>query len=62
MYRTDLWLPRVGVEVCRVEMDWVFGISRHKPVYIGWINNEPLLFSTWNYIQYPVIIPNGKEH
>ena len=46
MYRTDLWLPRVGVGVYRVEMDCVFGISRHKLVYIGWINNEPLLFST----------------
>jgi len=29
--------------------------------YIGWINNEVLLYSTGNYIQYPVINHNGKE-
>ena len=34
--------------------DWEFGISRCKLVYIGWIN-KVLLYSTGNYIQYPVI-------
>ena len=30
--------------------------------YIGWINNKVLLYSTGNYIQYPVINHNGKEY
>ena len=41
--------------------DWEFGISRCKLVCIGWINNKVLLYSTGNYIQYPVINHNGKE-
>ena len=43
-------------------MDWEFGISSCKLVYIGWINNEVLLYSTGNYIQYPGINHNGKEY
>ena len=31
-------------------MEWEFGISRCKLVYIGWINNKVLLYSTGNYI------------
>ena len=42
-------------------MDWEFGISRCKLVYIEWIN-KVLLYSTGNYIQYPVINYNGKEY
>ena len=42
-------------------MGWEFGISRCKLVYRGWINNKVLLYSTGNYIQYPVINHNGKE-
>ena len=42
--------------------DWEFGISRDKLLYIGWINNEVLLYSTGNYIQYPVTHHNGKEY
>ena len=42
-------------------MDWEFGVSRCKLLYIGWINNKGLLCSTGNYIQYPVINRNGKE-
>ena len=38
----------------------VVGISRYKVVYAGWINNNVLLYSTGNYIQYPVINHNGK--
>ena len=41
-------------------MDWECGISRRKLVYIEWINNKVLLYSTGNYIQYPVIKNNGK--
>jgi len=44
------------------EKDWEFGISRYKLLYIGWINNRVLLNSTGNYIQYPEINYNGKEH
>ena len=41
-------------------MDWEFGISRCKLLYIGWIN-KVLLYSTGNYIQSPVINHNGKN-
>ena len=43
-------------------MDWEFGISRCKLLYIEWINNKILLYSTGSYIQYPVINHNGKEY
>ena len=39
-------------------MDWEFG----KLLYREWINNKVLLYSTGNYIQYPIIVHNGKEH
>ena len=42
--------------------DWELGISRSKLLYIGWINNQVLLYSTGNCIQYPVINHNGKEY
>ena len=42
--------------------DWKFGISRCELLYIEWINNKVLLYSTRNYIQYPVINHNGKEY
>ena len=31
-------------------------------LYIGWISNKILLYSTGNYIQYPVRSHNGKEY
>ena len=43
-------------------VDWEFGISRCKLSHTEWINNEVLLYSTGNYIQYPVINHNGKEY
>ena len=43
-------------------MNWEFGISRCKLVYIDWLNNKVLLYSTGNYIQYPVINHNIKEY
>ena len=43
-------------------MDWEFGISRYKLLHIEWINNEVLLYSPGNHIQYPVINHNGKEY
>ena len=54
---TDLWLPRGGGEGGK---DWEFGINRGKLLYIGWINNKILLYSTENYIQYPVANYNEK--
>ena len=32
-------------------MEWEFGTSRCKLLYIEWINNKVLLYSTRNYIQ-----------
>ena len=42
--------------------NWEFGISKCKLLHIEWINNKVLLYSTENYIQYPMIIHNGKEY
>ena len=47
-YRIDL---RVKEEV-RGGIDWEFGLSRCKLLYIGWINNKVLLFSTGYSISY----------
>ena len=46
--RTDLWLPRGRWS--EGGMDWEFGISRCKLLYIEWANNKVLLYSTGNYI------------
>ena len=43
-------------------MEWEVGVSRRKLLYIEWINSKVLLYSTGNYIQYPVINHNGKEN
>ena len=43
-------------------MDWEFGVGRCKPSYLEWINNKVLMYSTGNYIQYPVIHHNRKEY
>ena len=42
--------------------DWEFEISKYKLLYIKLINNEALLYSIENYIQYFVINHNGKEN
>ena len=42
--------------------NWKFEISKCKLVYIGWINNKVLLYSTGNSIQHPVINHYGKEY
>ena len=42
--------------------DWEFGVSRCKLLYIEGINNNVLLYSTGNYIQYPVRNHNGKGY
>ena len=41
---------------------WEAEVSRCKLLYMEWINNEVLLYSTGNYIQYPMINHNGKEY
>ena len=51
--RARLWWGGINYE------SW---ISRYKLLYIKYINNKVLLYSTGNYIQYPVINHNGKEY
>ena len=46
----DLWLTRR----VRGGIEWKSGASRCKLLYTGWINRV-LMYSTENYIQYPVI-------
>ena len=41
--------------------DWEFRLSRCKLLYIAGINSKVQLYSTGNYIQYPVINLNGSE-
>ena len=41
-------------------MDWEFGINRCKLLYLDWISNEVLLYSTRNYIQSLVIDHNRR--
>ena len=43
-------------------MNWEVAVSRCKLLYIEWLNNKVLLYSTGSYIQYPVINRNGKEY
>ena len=33
-------------------VDWEFGVIRCTLLYIKWINNKVLLYSTGSYIQY----------
>ena len=54
-----MWLPR-GREF-RGRLDWEFGASRCKLLYIEWVNNKVLLYSTGNYTQYFLINYQGKE-
>ena len=58
-HRTDLRLPRPrgGGR----GMEWELGVSRCQLLYRKWIN-KALLYSIGNYIQYPVINHDGKEH
>ena len=43
-------------------MECEAGVSRRKLLYIDWINNKVLLYSTENYIQYPMISHNGRQY
>ena len=45
------------------ELEWEFRISRCKLVYIGWINNKVLLYSTgttFNILGYTMMGKNMK--
>ena len=42
--------------------EWEFGMSRYKLVYVGWIPNKVLWYSTGGCMQYLVINHNGKEY
>ena len=42
-------------------MDWEFRISKFKLLYREQTKNKGLLYSTGNYIQYPVITHNKKN-
>ena len=55
-------MRKLRVRGGRRGLDWVFGISRRKLLYMEWINNKILLYSIENYIQYPIINHNGKEY
>ena len=55
--KTNLWLPKG--KAGSGSINWEFGISRYKLLYVKYIN-KVLLYSTGNYIQYPVINHNGK--
>ena len=56
-WRTDLWSLRAG----REGLDWEFGISRCKLLYVEWINIKILLYRTRNYTQYLIINYSGKN-
>ena len=43
-------------------MDWKFETGRCKLCHLEWINKKVLLYSTGNYIKYPVINHSGKEY
>ena len=59
LQRMDWWLPR-GREVGQDGSGSL--ILADTNLYTGWINNKVLLYSTGNYIKYPVIDYNGKEY
>ena len=43
-------------------VDWEFGVSKCKLLYIRWTGNKVLLYRVGDYIQYPMINHNGKEY
>ena len=43
------------------DIEWEVRINRCKLLYIEWINNKVLLYSTENYIQYSIINHKGRE-
>ena len=43
------------------EIDWEFEIDMYTLLYLKWINNKDLLYSTGNYAQYYVTTKMGKN-
>ena len=69
MHMKQEQMPRHREQICGCqgemgvgEKDWESGISRCKLLYMEWINHRVLLYSTGNYIQYPVISQNEVEY
>ena len=44
------------------EINQEFGINIYTLLFVKQINNKVLLYSTGNYIEYPIIICNGNEY
>ena len=55
----DLWLSKGRGDGGGV--GWECKVSRRKLLHIEWIN-KVILHSTGNYIKYPGVNHNGKEH
>ena len=66
IYKTETDLPTQRADSCAKGKNGRggvgCGICRHTPVCIEWKNNKALQYSIGNYIHYPVIHHNGKEH
>ena len=65
-YKQIRW-PREQTRGCQEReskegLGWELGNNRCKILYLGWINNKIPLYSTGNYIQYPIRNHNGKEY
>ena len=43
-------------------INWKVGIDMYTLLYIKQKTNKDLLYSTGNYVQYPIINHNGKEY
>ena len=56
--QTNLCLPKRRVR--KGETNQEYETSRFKLLYIEEISNKDLLYSTENYIQYIILICNGK--
>ena len=60
-----MWLPQgvtLGEGGGGEGMEGEFGVSICKLLHTEWINKKVLLYSTGNYVQYPVINHNGKGY
>ena len=56
--KTNLRLPK---EKWGEGINYEFGISKYKLLYIEQVNNKDILYNTGNYTQYLVITYNGRE-
>ena len=59
VFRKQIWLPEAKRGVGRINSE--FEINRYTHIK-QIMSNKFLLYSTGNYIQYPVISCNGKEY